>query len=431
MLGIPVRVAVFRTDYLLGMGPGAMRQANGKRVLVVAFDPLTETMPGPAIRAWNLAERLSEEHEVVLAGTAGVTRSHPHMEVRAVSGPELGALAAAASAVIAPIGCVRRHPEVAAASTPLAIDLSIPTVLENLEAGQAAGSPRHWQAIAHQVAVTSEDLLRGDFFLCASERQRHLWMGGLSMAGRVNPSNCNEDPTLRQLIDVVPFGLPDAAPPEGGKASLQARFEAIGPGDPVLAWAGGVYSWLDPLSVVRAVAELRGEIPRLRLVFFGLLHPTPGIEKSPVVAELERLTDSLGLTGKNVFFNDSWVPYDERASWLAGADIGVSTHLDHIESRYAFRTRVLDYLWAGLPMVLSEGDTLSAEIAGAGLAEAVPAGDSKAIARAIRKLLASPPPREAVQAHAARYRWSEVARPLICWCRSPHPAADRSSVHHG
>ena len=52
-----------------------------------------------------------------------------------------------------------------------------------------------------------------------------------------------------------------------------------------------------------------------------------------------------------VFFNDGWVPYAERGAWLAEADIGVSAHFDDIETRFAFRTRLLDYLWAGLPIV--------------------------------------------------------------------------------
>ena len=56
-----------------------------------------------------------------------------------------------------------------------------------------------------------------------------------------------------------------------------------------------------------------------------------------------------------MIFND-WVPYDERALYLMEADLGVSTHHAHLETRYAFRTRMLDYLWARLPIVCTEGD---------------------------------------------------------------------------
>ncbi|NJP07416.1 MAG: glycosyltransferase family 4 protein, partial [Chloroflexaceae bacterium] len=67
------------------------------------------------------------------------------------------------------------------------------------------------------------------------------------------------------------------------------------------------------------------------------------------------LADELGLRDTTVFFNDHWVPYTERGRYLLEADIGISTHLEHIETRFAFRTRVLDYIWAGLPMVVSDG----------------------------------------------------------------------------
>jgi hypothetical protein len=34
----------------------------------------------------------------------------------------------------------------------------------------------------------------------------------------------------------------------------------------------------------------------------------------------------------------------------------VSTHYEHVETTFAFRTRILDYLWAGLPVVATGGD---------------------------------------------------------------------------
>src|SRR5664280_3299763 len=44
-------------------------------------------------------------------------------------------------------------------------------------------------------------------------------------------------------------------------------------------------------------------------------------------------------------------PYTERSDHLLDADVGVSTHFDHVETEFSFRTRILDYLWTGLPIV--------------------------------------------------------------------------------
>ena len=62
---------------------------------------------------------------------------------------------------------------------------------------------------------------------------------------------------------------------------------------------------------------------------------------------------------QSVFFNRAWVPYDERGAWFAEADLGVSAHLDSLEARFAFRTRLLDHIAAGTPLVVTRGDVLA------------------------------------------------------------------------
>ena len=401
---------------------------ESSRVLVLCFDPLTDAMPGPAIRAWHLALQLAGRHEVVLAGTAGATRTSGAMGVRAVDGDaDLDELVGWCDAVFAPTSVVRRHPVVVASGKPLCIDMYIPTHLENLEPFGVAGDAEHVAAVEHQVSVLNDDLRHGDFFLCASERQRDFWLGSLASLGRVNPQVYSGDPTLRGLIDVVPFGV-DPAPPPASTGVLRRTFPAIAAGDPVVVWGGGVYNWFDPLSLVRAVDSLCGSTrPDLRLVFLGMRHPNPGIPEMRMAGALRSLSDELGLTGKHVFFNEGWVPYDERGPYLAEADLAVSTHLAHIETHFSFRTRVLDYLWAGLPMVLTGGDTLSDGIAAAGLGVAVAPGDPPAIAAAIDSLLSRPPGRDAVRAYGKHYAWDVVAGPLLRYMAEPVPAGDRGS----
>lgn len=402
-------------------------QVNARRVLVLCFDPLTEEMPGPAIRAWNLASQLARHHDVVLAGTAGASRTDANMRVVAVSDQMLSELVGWADAVFAPTSVVRRHPVVVKSGKPLCIDMYIPTHLENLEALGEAGGEEHFAAVAHQVSVINDDLRAGDFFLCASERQRDFWLGALGTLGRLNPATYEADQTMRNLIDVVPFGLPDEPPP-APTGVIRKVFPAIGERDRVIVWGGGVYNWFDPLSVVRAVDALRRRRPDVRLLFLGMRHPNPGIPEMRVAVRLREESDRLGLTGSHVFFNEGWVPYDERGGYLAEADVAVSTHLDHVETHFSFRTRVLDYIWAGLPMVLTEGDALSDEVARGGLGMTVPPGDAEAIAGAIDVLLDDPPDRQAVREFGARFSWSAVASPLRLFCDEPYRAADHQRL---
>jgi hypothetical protein len=41
----------------------------------------------------------------------------------------------------------------------------------------------------------------------------------------------------------------------------------------------------------------------------------------PILAESKRLAEELGLLGRNVFFREGWVPFDERQNFLLEADI--------------------------------------------------------------------------------------------------------------
>ena len=88
-----------------------------------------------------------------------------------------------------------------------------------------------------------------------------------------------------------------------------------------------------------------------------------------------------------MFFNEQWVAYDDRQNYLLEADIGVSTHFDHVETEFSFRTRILDYLWAGLPIVTTDGDSFADLIARTPLGLTVPPEDVDALEAALYRLL--------------------------------------------
>src|SRR5207237_6226272 len=144
--------------------------------------------------------------------------------------------------------------------------------------------------------------------------QRDFWLGMLAAAGRLNPYTFAADPTLRRLIDVLPFGLPDA-PTSLTQPAIKGVVPGIGRDDQVIYWGGGLWDWFDPLTAIRAVAALADRFPRARLFFAGIQHPNPAVPLMRQVAAAQRLSGDLGLTGRRVFFN-SWIPYADRAGYL-------------------------------------------------------------------------------------------------------------------
>jgi hypothetical protein len=400
-------------------------QRNGPRALVLSTDPIGPAMPGPAIRAWNLAQVLGEHMEVVLASTVAVEGGHPNAELALAHGPALGHLVGGADVIFSPSALVYMAAELREGDKPIAVDIYDPYHLENLEMA-SDDLAAHDATVTRLAGVLNVALRRGDFFTCASERQRDFWLGSLSALGRLNPYNSQADPRLEGLVSVVPYGLPDDPPRRRGPG-LKSQVPGIGLDDKVILWGGGVYDWLDPISLVKAVDRLRHRVPEVRLVFLGLRHPNPDVPAMPVATKLRELCGQLGLTGRHVFFNEAWVPYEQRADFLLDADVAVSTHLDHLETRYSFRSRVLDYLWASLPMVLTGGDVLADEVAASGLGVTVAAADVAALEAALERLLNAPPPPQRFGPLARQHTWRRAAQPLLEYCLSPRRAPDAAA----
>ena len=127
-----------------------------------------------------------------------------------------------------------------------------------------AAEPLQRQRTRHKdrSAILHRQCQAGDFFLCASERQRDWWLGLLEAHGRINPWTFGDDPSLRRLIDVVPFGLPET-PPQHTRPVIKGIVPGIGQRDSVILWGGGLWPWLDPLTAIQAIADLFTGQPRV------------------------------------------------------------------------------------------------------------------------------------------------------------------------
>jgi glycosyltransferase involved in cell wall biosynthesis len=204
-------------------------------------------------------------------------------------------------------------------------------------------------------------------------------------------------------------------------AGARARFPALGPDAEVILWNGGVWNWMDPVTAVRAVGRLAPERPRARLVFMG--RPPPDPAEAAAATAARDVAGQLGLLDRVVFFNDAWVPYEERGAWLLDAACAVSAHPDDVETRYSFRTRVLDCFRAGLPVVCTAGDELSERVAREELGAVCPPGDAEAMAGALAQVLdrGRGAYAGALARAAAGHRWDRVAAPLVR--HVTHPAA--------
>ncbi len=394
------------------------------RIVVATGDVVGERMAGPAIRAWHLAELLAAEHEVQLVSQVGAQASSDRFAVRQVGEAELRELAAWLDVLVFQGSLLHEFPFLRDSDKVLVADIYDPFHLELLEQARDEGEARRRDIVHNAVVVLNDQIQRADLLLCASEKQRDFWLGALAALGRVNVATYDEDETLRTRLAVAPFGLPDT-PPVQRRHGIRGSIDGIGTGDKVLLWGGGIYNWFDPLTLVRAVDRLRGDV---RLVFLGGAHPNPRVPEMRMAVAARELAAELGVLDTHVFFNPGWVPYIERADWLLDADAGVSTHLDHVETAFSFRTRMLDYLWAGLPIVATRGDSLARLVEAEELGLTVAAGDAVALAEALDRVLHDEELAARCRANVARvaerFHWSQALAPVVEFCRAPRRAPD-------
>jgi glycosyltransferase involved in cell wall biosynthesis len=405
-------------------------------LLVVSAEPVGARMAGPAIRAYELARALAGACDVTLAAPAPSEVVDPRIALVPAGMADVEALVAAArehDVVVAqelpPVALER----LAGGSARLVADLYNPIVVELLAGVGHRPAAAQRRMYGRVVARTLALCAAADFVICANERQRDLWIGGMALHGLIDVDAYRRDPTLRSLVEVVPFGLPDAPAPKPGGA-IRAAFPAIGAQDSVLVWGGGVWGWLDPITPMRAIERLaQGAGRQIHLVLLGVGRPGLAASGQALAGEQAlAVARRAGLLGRLVHVNSDWVPYQERGSWLVDADLGVTAHRNHLEARYAHRTRTLDYLWAGLPVVATRGDALAELVERERLGAVVDPEDVAGFGAGCERMLGADgaDARRRIAALTPTLRWSRVAAPLVAWCEDA-VARPRRPVRRG
>ena len=388
-------------------------------VLVLAPEPLRASPTGPSRRAIKLAEAIATRCEVTLAAPAPST--FPEGPFRTVStGPpddqDLAREFARHDAVVVQTLPSPRQLLVALRhARRLVVDLIAPFALEAREMGDDAAV--RWRAREMVAHLTAADLV-----VCSNERQRDLALGAGLAAGLL--TRAAPAPPLDERLVVVPHGL-DRLAVGRGRSALRTG-ELSDEGLRIAIWGGGIWGWLDALTAVRAAERLRSSRPDVRLAFVGLEHPDP-VQRAAHAEAVAAARAEVARRGLDdtVVFRPRWLSREEYLEHLADADVGVSLHEETLEARFASRTRLVDYLEAGLPVVATSGDAMSAYVERYGLGRVVAPGDDAAVAAAIDALTSGDATRVAEGALEA-LRWERVAQPLVEFCASP-PAPRRRS----
>ncbi|HEX4499268.1 MAG TPA: glycosyltransferase family 4 protein [Thermoanaerobaculia bacterium] len=378
------------------------------RIALLSSEPIRPLMAGIGIRYLEFARRLPTHGvDVVLISPADPRETAAlgglgGVEVHRFEPGRLAAILGGCDGAVAQ-GQLANDLVLEMPDLPVAIDLYDPWLIENFAYFETLGLDPY----RNDHATWALQMSRGDFFLCSSEEQRTFYLGFLAALGRVNPERIQGDPDLDTLLAPVPFGVPDELPRHRPLLPPRAA------GERRLLF-GGLYDWYDPWTLLEALALLEGPWTLLLI-----RNPNPESTPQRLFAAVEARCRALGWWGNRVQVHD-WVPAERRYDLLRDVDLLVAPHRPSLETRLSLRTRFLDALAAGCPVVTSEGGAMSRLLADHRAGWIAPAGDAPALARTLAEALDAPGSRqEGARELLAAFRWDRVLAPLVRFCRDP------------
>lgn len=270
------------------------------------------------------------------------------------------------------------------------------------------------------IAFVRDALRCGDVFSACSQPQADALLGQLGMAGRLNASTTNHD-----FVRVVRPSPPSDAPrvtEAGGRPFLLAR--GVPADARVVLWYGGFHPWADVDGLSRVAERVLTTDARAHLVVVGQgSHDTID---DPFATFMARVRDA-GMADRVHALG--WLSWADARRVAAESDIGLNVDGGHAEARLGTRTRLVELLSLGLPIVSTDGSELSALIATSGAGVAVPTGHAEALAEAVTGLLRNDTDRVTRSRAARTFAGSELSvaattAPLLEWMEDPRRAPD-------
>jgi glycosyltransferase involved in cell wall biosynthesis len=380
------------------------------RALLLCPEPLGHRQPaGIGIRFLEMAKvLLADGHQVtLLSRDAGAVAG---CRVDAITPETLQRYSAEADVAVVQ-GHAANDLFAHASTIPTVVDLYDPFIIENLHYYETRGP----EVFTHDHTTLMQSLQRGDLFLCASAAQRLFYLGALLAAGRVNPIAFENDPHLDALIRIAPFGVPATA--------IAGETPAV----PAVLF-GGIYDWYDPLLAIDAVAIARKSLPELTLTF--TTHPNPSLTPQGKLADA---TAYVKRNGYDFVRFEPWVAYEERAAFYSRFGAALLTFPQSIETDLSMRTRVYDYLWGGLPIVMSSAPGTDELLTKYGAGAIVRSTSATDFAEALVHTLSDTRMRDGARRFADDHQWQRTLQPLVDFVRAPridpHKDAFAATMH--
>lgn len=423
----PLMLPAMSNILLLGVGPLPIDRA--------------ERLHAPGIRVWHLAQILAQaRHRVVI----GLIEFGDFRDSASGEQTEAAALISVADGIsvfriryhsvdaprrLAALHVTSRFHAVVstsdimnsvAADLPVSLPLWLDLLGDPFTERQVQSAAYHNDvAQLEQWRLMSKALLRGDRFSAASTPQKHVLIGQLGFAGRLNQFNSGTE-----LVHVLPNARPLDTNIEP-KPLLTLRGRRIPQNAFVLLWAGGYNTWADPDTLFAGVEAAMREAPDLYFVSAG--GAIPGHD-NVTFRRFKEKVDASPLANRFQFLG--WVPSQDVPSLYLQADAALNVDLDCYEAEIGTRTRIIDWIQFRVPVITTALCEPARKLRERGLISAFEPGDPGSLKEAILRVHRDrPAARERAEQALAffheEFDESRVFAPLLEWAAHPVFAPDR------
>lgn len=266
------------------------------------------------------------------------------------------------------------------------------------------------------------DVLRtGDVFSGCSSQQQHALVGELAMAGRLNRLTFGYD-----FTNVILPGSPPSivsCKHENKERSLLRKF-GLSNEDFVIVWCGGYNTWTDVDTLFAGLEWAMTKSPVIHYISVGgsTYSASDNVYKTFLsMIEQSNYRDRFHMLG--------WRPWIEVFDIYRESNVGLNVDALHYETIYGTRTRLVEMIAAGLPIITSLGTELSYKLKESKCALTFTHGDWQALGKQFLRLANDREYCSELADKSNNYASNELSfyattAPLRSWVQMPKLAPD-------
>lgn len=300
------------------------------------------------------------------------------------------------------------------------------------------------------IGFMEQALRQGDVFSGCGLPQQHMLAGEIAMSGRLSRTTFGYDfartilpgsPPKESLTPVtvhvngangssangVSHEHVETAQTEPTNDEFLQRV-GIEPDDFVVLWCGGYNTWTDVDTLFKALESAMARDSAIRYVSVGAnSYEAPDNVYTRLLGMIEKSPH------KERFSMMGWQPWTDIPSYYRHSHVGINIDALHYETIYGTRTRLVEMIAAGLPVITSLGAELSYMLERENAARTFEVGDWQTLAEQIVTLSSDRTLRDQLADNALAYAteglsFYKTTEPVRDWVANPALAPDKANA---